>query len=174
MGELEALLSVIEGEMEHRTSEESEGMMDQPPILLFIDDYHIVSARAEPSMIERLEGLIRKGQQCGVTLFIAVPHLALSGAGDPLVRRLKAGRTGLWLKSTDLMEARLAGLSIPPQMRGQQWPPGRGFLFDPGGQVLMQVASAEVESLRVPPGKGLRSISAYVKKITECAKNGGR
>jgi S-DNA-T family DNA segregation ATPase FtsK/SpoIIIE len=173
IGELEALLSVIEGEVEHRTSEETEGMLDQPHILLFMDDYHTISARAEPAIIERLEGLIRKGQQVGITLFVVVPNLALSGAGDPLIRRLKAGRTGLWLKSTDLLEARLAGLSIPPQMRGQQWPAGRGFLFDPGGQVLMQVASVEVESLRISPSKGLRSISAYVKEIIGCVKEVG-
>jgi S-DNA-T family DNA segregation ATPase FtsK/SpoIIIE len=174
LGEFDELLSAIEQDVEGRISEVPEGMPEQHRTLLFIDDYHIISARAEPAIITRLEELIRKGQEFGITLFIAVPNLALSGAGDVLIRRLKAGRTGLWLKSTDILEARLVGLSIPPQMRRQQWPSGRGFLYDPGGQVLLQVASAEVEDPKVFPSKGLHSISDYVKEIVRCTKGGSR
>jgi S-DNA-T family DNA segregation ATPase FtsK/SpoIIIE len=173
-GEIKKLLSAVDAEVEQRSSEETERMQGEPHILLFLDDYQLVSARADPSVIGRLEEFLRKGQEIGITMFFVVPNLALSGAGDPLIRKLKAGRTGLWLKSTDLLEARLVGLSIPVQMRGQQWPPGRGFLFDPGRQVLLQVASAELERYEAVPGKGLCSISAYVKELGRCFEEGNR
>jgi hypothetical protein len=98
-------------------------------------------------------------------MFVAVPNLGLSGAVDSVIRKLKSARVGLWLKSTDLTEARTVGLTIPPGMRGQAWPPGRGYFYDPGGQVLFQVASPNVVLETSFTKEKLDSVSDYVVKI---------
>jgi S-DNA-T family DNA segregation ATPase FtsK/SpoIIIE len=170
---LDELLADVEVEVETRVSQESDIVQDRPHLAIFIDDYHLIATRADKSLIGRLENLIQRGQEAGVTLFVVVPNLGLSGAGDSIIRRLKSGRTGLWLKSTDFMEARSVGLSIQPHMRGQQWPPGRGYLYDPGGQLLLQLASWEIESPEASYREEFRMISEYVKEIMKCIEEGG-
>jgi len=170
--DLEGLLVGMEEEIGKRLSGNLEKFPEQPHIFLLIDDYHLLSTRVDPSIIARLDALVQKGQEAGITLFVTIPALSLSGVTDPLIRRLKAGRTGLWLKSTDIAQARIVGLSIPPQMRGEQWPPGRGFLFDPGGQALVQVATVEEKKTTGFPDERGGLISEYVKDVIRRFKAG--
>lgn len=167
---VDTLLAAFEMEVEKRISQEASTAQEQAHLAIFIDDYHLLSARADKTILQRLEALIQKGQEAGITLFIVVPNLGLRGAGDSLIRRLKTGKTGLWLKSVDITEARTVGLSIPPRMRGQQWPPGRGYLYDPGGQVLLQVASGEIENLESSQGEAFPMTSDYVEEILRLSK----
>lgn len=139
--ELETLLADIEAAVEKRITHEPGKSQDRHHLAIFIDDYHTLTARASHELIGRLEELIRRGAEAGVTQIISVPNLSLSGAGDAVIRRLKSLKSGIWLVSTDRMQAQSVGLTIPLQMRGQLLPPGRGFLYNPGNRVMLQVAS---------------------------------
>jgi len=93
--------------------------------------------------MKRLENLARRGADAGVTTAISIPSTVLSTLADPLVRQAKTWRSGLWLRSTDIAETGSLGLRLPMEMRGKALPAGRGFLYDPVGQTLIQVASPE-------------------------------
>jgi len=160
---IEAMLAKVELEVEQRLSKGSGEKQIGSHLAILIDDYHLITSRADQALIGRLEDLLRKGQEVGITMFVAVPNLGLSGAVDSMIRKLKSVRVGLWLKSTDLSEARTVGLTIPPGMRGQAWPPGRGYLYDPGGQVLLQVAAPSF-ALETSSTKE-KVVSDYVAKI---------
>ena len=134
------MLEEVEAELESRISQ-ARSTLDQAPHLgLFIDDYHVLSARVEEKTVMRLENLLRRGQDVGITVFLSVPSLSLSGAVDGVLRRLRATKCGLWLTSTDAVLAQAAGVSIPIHWKGKQLPVGRGFLYHPGHQVMLQVA----------------------------------
>ena len=172
MKAFETLLSDFEDKVEDRIDSDSKKTNDQPYLALFIDDYQILAARADAGLTGRLEQLMQRGTEVGFTLFIAMPIQALRGAGDSLIRRLKSMRSGIWLKSTERMDAQMVGLSIPSQMREKQLPPGRGFLYDPAGFRLLQIASVEIER---PEGsaskKKLMTIENWVEELDKLAKS---
>jgi hypothetical protein len=111
---------------------------------LLIDDYHLLANRVPGQLLARLESLARAGLEGGLTIVVSTAATALTGAGDGLLRQLKAGRNGLWLRATEASESQLLGVVIPPAIRKKNLPPGRGFLYGPGGQVIVQIASPEV------------------------------
>jgi S-DNA-T family DNA segregation ATPase FtsK/SpoIIIE len=143
LSSFEKLLTELEEDVEGRLADESSLSPKRSHLTIFIDDYHVLSARADQKLLGRLEGLIRRGQEAGITLFITVPNLSLSGAGDGVLRTLRSLKSGLWLVSTDRMLAQTVGLTIPLQMRSKQLPQGRGYLYHPGAQVMLQVATCE-------------------------------
>ena len=139
---LERLLERLEAEVEPRSSGESPGV-SAARLLILVDDYHLLGGRVEPELMKRLENLARRGADAGVTTAISIPSTVLSTLADPLVRQAKTWRSGLWLRSTDIAETGSLGLRLPMEMRGKALPAGRGFLYDPVGQTLIQVASPE-------------------------------
>ena len=80
-----------------------------------------------------------------MTMVLTVPSTILSTLSDPLTRQARSWRNGIWLQSTDSLESNIVGVKMPANIKGKELPPGRGFLFDPGGQDLIQLASPEVE-----------------------------
>jgi S-DNA-T family DNA segregation ATPase FtsK/SpoIIIE len=166
IGKFESLLSEIEAKVDERLASGSESPSAGPHLALFIDDYPLISGRAEQALMGRLERLVRHGAQSGITIIIAVPVQALSGVGDGVLRRFKSMRTGIWLQSTDRMDASSVGLSIPVQIRGVELPPGRGFFYHPGGQSMLQIAYAQTESSEQPVVEGKPiSIADWVSAI---------
>ena len=51
-------------------------------------------------------------------------------------------------------------------MRGKRFPPGRGFLHHPGGQVLLQVAAVPLAG---EDGEGGESLEGWVRALQERA-----
>jgi hypothetical protein len=94
--------------------------------------------------MKSLAELASKGADTQMTTVLTLPSTVLGSLSDPLIRQARSWRSGIWLQSMDSLESSLVGLRIPPQLRGKQLPPGRGLLFDPGGQVLVQLASPEI------------------------------
>jgi hypothetical protein len=139
--DFESLLAEVEDEVEKRISQSQSTAEETTHLAIFIDDYHVLSSRVDGVIVGRLEELIRRGQDAGITLFLSVPNLSLSGVTDGVLRRLKSLKCGIWMTSTDRALAQTVGLSIPLQLREKQLPPGRGFFYHPGGQVMLQVAS---------------------------------
>ena len=146
---LERLLERLEAEFEARSPEESQGDLTVR-FLILVDDYHLLGGRVEPELMNRLESLARRGADAGVTTVISIPSTVLGSLADPLVRQAKVWRSGLWLRSTDMSETSSLGLRMPLEMRGKALPPGRGFLYDPAGQTLLQIASPEFPGTREP------------------------
>jgi S-DNA-T family DNA segregation ATPase FtsK/SpoIIIE len=139
---LDRLLEQLEAEVETRAAAESPGALGTR-LLILVDDYHLLGGRVEPALMNRLESLARRGADAGVTTAIAIPSNVLNTLSDPLVRQVKTWRSGIWLRSTDITEAGSVGLRVPIDLRGKTLPAGRGFLYDPSGQALIQVASPE-------------------------------
>ena len=139
----ETLLSALEVAAEAREEVEGDGQAGQSHIVLLIDDYYLLVNRMPSAMVERLERLARRGVDLGITTIASVPTTLLSGVPDALLRQMKAWRNGLWLKSTEGTEASMVGVRIPHNLRRKVLPAGRGILYNPSGQVLLQVASPE-------------------------------
>jgi S-DNA-T family DNA segregation ATPase FtsK/SpoIIIE len=175
MGKFESLLSDIEEIIDDSLANGARDTSEGPQLtLLFIDDYPLISGRAEPALLGRLEGLVQRGAQAGITVIIAVPVQALSGVGDGVLRRFKSMRTGIWLKSTDRMDAASVGVSIPALLRGVELPPGRGFFYHPGGQSKLQIPFAQIEPSKrsAVAGKPI-SIADWVSAIRGVASKSG-
>ena len=85
-----------------------------------------------------------------MTILLTVPSTILSTLNDPLTRNARSWRSGIWLQSTDSLESNIVGVKIPVDIKGKELPPGRGFLYDPGGQDLVQLASPEAEWIDRP------------------------
>ncbi|HLC02131.1 MAG TPA: FtsK/SpoIIIE domain-containing protein [Anaerolineales bacterium] len=166
---LERLLERLEAEVQARSAGEGTGAL-AARILVLIDDYHLLGGRVEPDLMTRLEGLARRGADSGVTTAITIPSTVLTSLADPLVRQAKAWRSGIWLRSTDLTETSSLGLRLPTGMRGKALPPGRGFLYDPAAQTLLQVASPEFSAAGETDGAhpiGLAAWAAAIRKRWE-------
>ena len=139
----EKLLIQLENEVESREQARDGPERVRAHMLLAIDDYHLVANRLDPKLIERLERLVRRGPDLGITTLISLPTTVASSLMDPVIRLVKSWRNGLWLSSTESTEAASNGVRIPLNLRNKALPPGRGFLFSPSSQTLLQVASAE-------------------------------
>ena len=139
----EKVLIQLEKEVESReqASEGPGGL--RAHVMLAIDDYHLVANRVDPKLIERLERLVRRGSDLGITTLLTLPTTAASSLMDPVIRQVKSWRNGLWLRSTESTEAASMGVRIPINLRNRPLPPGRGFLFSPNSQVMLQVATPE-------------------------------
>jgi len=161
---LDRLLEQLEAEIEARAAGDSPGA-PVTRILILVDDYHLLGGRVEPELMNRLEILARRGADAGVTTAIAVPSNVLSTLSDPLVRQAKTWRSGIWLRSTDMTEASSVGLRIAIGMRGKTLPAGRGFLYDPGGQALIQVASPELSLTGEPQGLYPAGLASWAENI---------
>lgn len=139
--------------------------------VLFLDDYQLLLARSSSAMSDRLEAILRRGTEGGITVLVALPTQALSTTADSFARRLKAGRTGIWLRSTDGLEAQMVGASIPMRMRGKPMPAGRGFFYHPAGQALLQIASADMEGGEGAPDEvKLGNVQRWVEEIRRCVQ----
>ena len=161
---LERLLERLEAEVEARSV--GEGPSDQGGrILILIDDYHLLAGRIEAELIHRLEVLARRGADAGMSTAISIPSTVLGSQVDPLVRQAKAWRSGIWLRSTDLTETGSLGLRLPMGMRGKALPPGRGFLYGPAGQTLLQVASPEFPPAGDSIGRFPSGLAAWAAAI---------
>jgi len=161
---LERLLKRLEAEAEARAAGESAGGA-AARILILVDDYHLLGGRVEPDLMSRLEVLARRGADVGLTTAIAVPSTVLSSLADALLRQAKAWRSGLWLRSTDMTEASSLNLRLPIGMRGKALPAGRGFLYEPGGQTLLQVASPEFSASDEAVATHPVGLTAWVEAI---------
>ena len=160
---INSLLERLEIEADARLAGEQGSSTNRAHIVLFIDDYHLLTARVSSDQLMKLETLARRGADIGFTIVLALPSTVLSTLGDPLVRQARAWRAGIWLQSTDSIESGALGLKIPIGLRGKELPPGRGFLYDPGGQVLMQLASPEIDS--ISDSDAPSSLEDWVKHI---------
>ena len=140
------VLSTVEEWIKAHADTDSPDRRPAAHLVLLIDDYHMIAGRMSPGLVERLEVVARRGVEQGITTVVSVPTTMLSGMGDALIRHLKSWRTGLWLRSTEGMEASALGLRIPTHLRRKNLPPGRGFLYTPADQVLLQVATPEMKS----------------------------
>ncbi len=141
---LDNLLTVLEQEAENRLDIDLEDSRPLARILLMLDDFHLLSTRTSPESMARLEELARRSGDIRMTIMLTVPSTILSTLAGPLIRQAKSWRTGIWLQSTDGLESNIVGVKMPVDLKGKKLPPGRGFLYDPGGQDLMQLASPEV------------------------------
>jgi S-DNA-T family DNA segregation ATPase FtsK/SpoIIIE len=140
---LERVLDRLEAEIGTRGTGEGQG---QPTarVLILIDDYHLLPGRVEAELVSRVEALARRGVDSGITTVVSLPSTLLGGMADQLVRQARTWRSGIWLRSVDMTEAGSLGLRLPMAMRGKVLPPGRGFLYSPSGQILLQVGSPEI------------------------------
>jgi len=139
-----ALLSKLAEEAEARLARDAERGAKPAHVLLLIDDFHLLSGRVSQELMKSLAELASKGADTQMTTVLTLPSTVLGSLSDPLIRQARSWRSGIWLQSMDSLESSLVGLRIPPQLRGKQLPPGRGLLFDPGGQTLVQLASPEI------------------------------
>jgi len=160
---VKSLLDRIENEVQTRLSEQSGGDRPVSHIVLLIDDYHLLAGRVSAGLITDLEALARRGADIALTTVLTVPSTVLGTLSDPLFRQTKAWRSGIWLQSTDGMDSSSLGIKIPYSLRGRDLPPGRGFFYDPGGQVLMQLASPEIDWVGDPMEPS--SLAGWVEKI---------
>jgi S-DNA-T family DNA segregation ATPase FtsK/SpoIIIE len=140
------LLIRLENEVEAREQARDAAGSVKAHVLLAIDDYHLVANRVDPKLIDRLERLVRRGSDLGITTVLSLPTTVVNSLTDPVIRVVKSWRNGLWLRSTESAEAASLGVRIPIAMRNKPLPPGRGFLFSPSSQVFLQVASPESPS----------------------------
>jgi hypothetical protein len=149
--EIEALIEALEARL---ASAERAGA-SRETIVLLIDDAHLLTNRLSPATTARLESQIRKGADLSLTTIVSAQGSALAGMGDSILRQFKAARMGLWLKSTDATDAAMAGLRLPPALKGKQLPAGRGVLFGPSDSVVLQVATPEAGSERAYMPRGI-------------------
>lgn len=141
---LSGLLDRLEAEAERRSTAEDEAPAARSRLMLLLDDYHLLLGRVGAELVRRIDSLARKGPDIGMTTVLTVPTTVLATLSDPLLRQAQAWRNGIWLQSTDSLEGNRVGVKIPNELRGRELPPGRGFLYDPGGQQIVQVASPEL------------------------------
>ncbi|MFQ5942836.1 MAG: type VII secretion protein EssC [Anaerolineales bacterium] len=141
---LTGLLAVFEEEAESRLTAEPEELRKSARLLLLLDDYHLLSTRMGAEMLSRLESLAQKSVDIRLTIILTAPSTVLSTMADPLIRHARSWRNGIWLKTTDALESNIVGVKMPIRLRGKELPPGRGFLYDPGGQDLIQLATPEL------------------------------
>ncbi|MFQ5932865.1 MAG: hypothetical protein ACE5MM_10700, partial [Nitrospiraceae bacterium] len=142
---LEKLLTLLEEEADIRLEADHEDSGRSARMLLLLDDFHWMSTRVSSESLSRLEALSRKSNDIGLTVMLTAPSTILSTLSDPLIRQARSWRSGIWLQSTDGLESNIVGVTMPAELKGKELPPGRGFLYDPGGQDLIQVASPQVE-----------------------------
>ena len=140
---LESLLTVLEEEAERRFDTKPEDPHSAAPILLLLDDFHLLSTRISSESLSRLDALGRRSVDIRMTMLLTAPSTILSTLNDPLTRNARSWRNGIWLRSTDSLESNIVGVRMPVNLKGKELPPGRGFLYDPGGQDLVQLASPE-------------------------------
>lgn len=138
------LLEKLEVEAERRDSVEDEAQAAASHLMLLLDDYHLLSGRVSPEALKRLEALARRGPDIKLTTVLTVPTTVLATMSDPLLRQALAWRNGIWLQSTDSIESTRVGVRIPVELRGRELPAGRGYLYDPSGQWMVQLASPEL------------------------------
>ena len=173
-GELDDVIADLEGEIENRTLDKGGESQAPPHLVLFVDDYPLLSSRLQSAQLNRVEAIGNRGAALGITFVISMPSGALSGVSDSVVRRLKLGRTGLWLGSTNYGDASAVGVTIPVHLRGKRFPPGRGFLHHPGGQILLQVASVPLEAGECDEGNAPLGLAGWVNAIRDAAGSDGR
>jgi len=160
---VKSLLDCIETEAQARLSEQRIGDRPVSHIVLLIDDYHLLTGRVSAELITDLEALARRGADIALTTVLTVPSTVLGTLSDSLFRQAKAWRSGIWLQSTDGMDSSSLGIKIPYSLRGKELPPGRCFFYDPGGQILMQLASPEIDWAGDPMEPS--SLAGWVEKI---------
>jgi S-DNA-T family DNA segregation ATPase FtsK/SpoIIIE len=142
---LEHLLTILEEEAEKWLDANPEDPRSAASILLLLDDFHLLSTRISPESLSRLDALARRAGDIRMTILLTVPSTILSTLNDPLTRNARSWRNGIWLQSTDSLESNIVGVKMPVDIKGKELPPGRGLLYDPGGQDLVQLASPKVE-----------------------------
>ncbi|MGH2619650.1 MAG: type VII secretion protein EssC [Anaerolineales bacterium] len=157
------LLSRLAEEAAARLAHDIELGPSHSHILVLIDDFHLLSGRVSEGLMHGLAELAKKGADTKMTIVMTLPSTVLGSLSDPLIRQARAWRSGIWLQSTDSLESSLVGLRIPQQLRGKQLPQGRGFLFDPGGQVLTQLGSPEIGAKGDPHSPA--SLASWVQHI---------
>jgi S-DNA-T family DNA segregation ATPase FtsK/SpoIIIE len=113
---------------------------DPKPVIMIMDDQPMWANRVSSQTVSHLEAVIRRGEVLGFTYVASLPAAGLN-ARDGVARTLKTGRIGLWLKSTDASEAALVGLRLPHIRETVPYPVGRGYLYHPGDQRLVQTAT---------------------------------
>jgi hypothetical protein len=112
---------------------------------MILDDEPMWAARVSSQSVTRLEDIVRRSEILGFTLAASMPSTASSGI-DGVARILRTARIGMWLQSTDTSEASSVGLRLPHTPHAKPHPPGRGYLYQPGGHQLVQVASPFIDS----------------------------
>lgn len=160
---LTPLLDQLEQEVERRSQAEDGAAQASSHLVLFLDDYHLLLGRVASEVMKRLESLARRGPDFRLTTVLTVPTTVLATVSDPLLRQALAWRYGIWLQSTDTLEANRVGVRIPNELRGRELPAGRGYLYDPGGQQFVQLASPEIGDDADPEAPG--SLAAWVSRL---------
>ena len=165
---LENLLTVLEDEAEKRFNANPEDPRSAASILLLLDDFHLLSTRISSESLTRLDALARRAGDIRMTILLTVPSTILSTLNDPLTRNARSWRNGIWLQSTDSIESNIVGVKMPVNIKGKELPPGRGFLYDPGGQDLVQLASPEIvwDGRPEMPGSIEDWVQTILKKTT--------
>ena len=137
-------MTILEEEAEKRLDANPEDPRSAASILLLLDDFHLLSTRISSESLSRLDALARRAGDIRMTILLTVPSTILSTLNDPLTRNARSWRNGIWLQSTDSLESNIVGVKMPVDLKGKELPPGRGFLYNPGGQDLVQLASPEI------------------------------
>ncbi|MEW6566692.1 MAG: FtsK/SpoIIIE domain-containing protein [Chloroflexota bacterium] len=163
-GETEALISTLEALAANVKT--TEAAAEREATVLLIDDYHLLANRLSAGTVARLEALVRQGADLSLTTLITAPASALTGIGDNILRQFKAGRSGLWLKSSDATDSLMAGLRMPSALKGKTLPPGRGVLYGPSDSIVLQVVAPEV---REEEGRFPQGAEAWVEAIRAAA-----
>lgn len=157
------LLEQVEAMADQRTTTDEAGQSAMSHLVLMVDDYHLLMGRVSPEVMKRLETVARKGPDIKLTTVLTVPTTLLATVSDPLLRQAIAWRNGIWLQSTDTLESNRVGVRIPNELRGRELPVGRGYVYDPGSQSMVQLASPELQSESDPSAPA--SLEAWVARL---------
>ncbi|OQA21917.1 MAG: ESX-1 secretion system protein EccCb1 [Chloroflexi bacterium ADurb.Bin360] len=114
------------------------------PHLLFVcDDYDEFSTTLgnERDVMSGLERLAKRGRDVNMHTLISGPLPGMGvGYGDPVVKQLKLGRSGVLLRLLDSGDQNPLGVRIrPADIR--QMPPGRGFIVRNGVEQAVHIAT---------------------------------
>ncbi len=157
------LLEQLEALAERRASTDEASQAAMSQLVLLVDDYHLLMGRVGPEVMKRLETVARRGPDIKLTTVLTVPTTVLATVSDPLLRQAIAWRNGIWLQSTDTLESNRVGVRISNELRGRELPVGRGFIYDPGSQSMVQLASPELPSESDPSAPA--SLEAWVAQL---------
>lgn len=167
--DFKALLEKLETELQPDPPEGAD-RPKRPETVLLIDDYHQLMTRLPPDLSGKLEAQARRGADTGLTTIVAIPSAVLVSSGDSLIRQLKLARNGLLLRTTDLADAQIVGTRIPAANRGKPFPAGRGFLYGPSEETLLQIASPEAP---LAGGGAPRTLAEWVERLREPTRRVG-
>jgi S-DNA-T family DNA segregation ATPase FtsK/SpoIIIE len=140
------IIAKINAEIDYREKalSDAESTANLFPHLLFVcDDYDEFANTLgnEREVMSGLERLAKRGRDVNMHTIIGGPPPGMGvGYGDPVVRQLKLGRSGILLRLLEAGDQNPLGVRIrPADIR--QMPPGRGFIVRNGAEQVVHIAT---------------------------------